>query len=957
MAVVDEQIRVKIDALLSGMKEVQKLNTELKELQKVSGKKLSINTSSIETGLSKVTTLFRSFSGTADQALSSVESKASAAGISLAGISGPAAIAIGAVTAIGAVAVGAGAGLFALADKAATTGETIHDIAIQTKLSTETISAMKIAFEKAGSSIEEGAGGLTKFGSQLIKAAQGDKELRAELAYFGIDGKKAYLDTDGALNQFLKRFNELPATQQRNTAAAKLFKDRSGELIKVFDQAGGSLDNLKHEADGMGSLWSKESADAADAFKDLETDIGQRVDAIKNHLGIALLPTVNEVLKDIQKALESNAGAWDRWSDNIKLAYVFLRGFMGASAEAAKVPLWKQVIPIYGGIATGAAVARGATDATVAAVNQVGPQGPPIQFGGDLGGSLGKPGKDDLIRRGGGGKRKGKSQAEIDADAAKQAAEIEIKNAELIQKQSLESAKNAYDDRLTSLNDFLTAQKTAIETARKTEFDALEKERAAVNNLNNGPDKTKRLEEISAKEKDINLKAQAETQRVEREAGQTRIAALKDLYNTLEEIATTYEARRIERLKAAAATQTITEEDAEKRIGKIELDGLDRRIAHLREQQEADKANVEQFNLDTAQIALLGTQRAAKEEEVQRRIAAARQKDAENARAHAAQLAAIEQDRANRAISKGNVLLDERAEKQRDIEDAVNKGDLAEYVGKLKIIALQKQYNDLLTDYITQLYKIRSETDDPAVAQGLTNEIKRVTTEVKQTKVEFGDLGKEIKATALNVGIQSLTDNLTAFISGTKSAKDAFRDFALDVLAAIEQLIIKFLILKLVSKFLKAYSGDDSDSGDSDGPTGWFAEGGLIRGPGTGTSDSISARLSNNEFVQPAVATEYYGPQFMESIRRLEFPRHFASFVNLPSRITASVGSRIPSRFAEGGLALAGPNFAGVNQKPPLVQQITINTPNPMAPAARKTIEREMYRAGARGAKSSGGRT
>jgi hypothetical protein len=49
--------------------------------------------------------------------------------------------------------------------------------------------------------------------------------------------------------------------------------------------------------------------------------------------------------------------------------------------------------------------------------------------------------------------------------------------------------------------------------------------------------------------------------------------------------------------------------------------------------------------------------------------------------------------------------------------------------------------------------------------------------------------------------------------------------------------------------------------------------GGPIVGPGTATSDSILARLSNGEFVQPAAAVDYYGQDFMEAIRRRRIPR------------------------------------------------------------------------------------
>lgn len=52
-----------------------------------------------------------------------------------------------------------------------------------------------------------------------------------------------------------------------------------------------------------------------------------------------------------------------------------------------------------------------------------------------------------------------------------------------------------------------------------------------------------------------------------------------------------------------------------------------------------------------------------------------------------------------------------------------------------------------------------------------------------------------------------------------------------------------------------------------------YAQGGLVRGPGSGTSDSIPARLSNGEFVMRSAAVDAYGPDFMERINSLAAPR------------------------------------------------------------------------------------
>jgi tape measure domain-containing protein len=52
-----------------------------------------------------------------------------------------------------------------------------------------------------------------------------------------------------------------------------------------------------------------------------------------------------------------------------------------------------------------------------------------------------------------------------------------------------------------------------------------------------------------------------------------------------------------------------------------------------------------------------------------------------------------------------------------------------------------------------------------------------------------------------------------------------------------------------------------------------FATGGHVRGPGTGTSDSIMARLSNGEYVMRAAAVAKFGPAFFDRLNGLQIPR------------------------------------------------------------------------------------
>lgn len=89
-----------------------------------------------------------------------------------------------------------------------------------------------------------------------------------------------------------------------------------------------------------------------------------------------------------------------------------------------------------------------------------------------------------------------------------------------------------------------------------------------------------------------------------------------------------------------------------------------------------------------------------------------------------------------------------------------------------------------------------------------------------------------------------------------------------------------------------------------------FARGGKVRGPGTATSDSIPAWLSDGEFVLRARAVRHYGKDFLDALNSMRLPR-FATggAVSQPSAGSSAqksghdrleVFGRLP-RFADGG--------------------------------------------------------
>ncbi|MBU2640498.1 MAG: tape measure protein [Gammaproteobacteria bacterium] len=83
------------------------------------------------------------------------------------------------------------------------------------------------------------------------------------------------------------------------------------------------------------------------------------------------------------------------------------------------------------------------------------------------------------------------------------------------------------------------------------------------------------------------------------------------------------------------------------------------------------------------------------------------------------------------------------------------------------------------------------------------------------------------------------------------------------------------------------------------------ADGGLLRGPGTGTSDSILARVSNGEYVVRARAVRQLGLANMHAINQGRLPDLRAAAMRLMDgrqlAIRSAIDRRIP-RFADGGL-------------------------------------------------------
>lgn len=124
-----------------------------------------------------------------------------------------------------------------------------------------------------------------------------------------------------------------------------------------------------------------------------------------------------------------------------------------------------------------------------------------------------------------------------------------------------------------------------------------------------------------------------------------------------------------------------------------------------------------------------------------------------------------------------------------------------------------------------------------------------------------------------------LADAFVDIADGSKNAEQAFGDFARSFLRQITQMIIQAQLFRILSGFsgFNSATGGLASAGYIPQP---FANGGLIMGPGSGTSDSVPIRASRGEFVMTAAAVKKFGSGFFDRINSISSSKRASSKIN-----------------------------------------------------------------------------
>ncbi|TQI78696.1 tail length tape measure protein [Serratia fonticola] len=189
-----------------------------------------------------------------------------------------------------------------------------------------------------------------------------------------------------------------------------------------------------------------------------------------------------------------------------------------------------------------------------------------------------------------------------------------------------------------------------------------------------------------------------------------------------------------------------------------------------------------------------------------------------------------------------------QSQQESSIQAQVQGGLLSELQGRQRLIALHQEVGDKVKAYLPQLKEM---ADLPGEAGEKIREM------IRQLEEQLGKLnqaGNELTI-AFRDGLQSgIESSLMGLAKGTMNLSDAVRNLALSIVDSMAKIAAQQLAMMATSSLM-------GPSGGMGGVLGslFAATGGHIQGPGTSTSDSIPAMLSNNEFVTRAAVVQQPG--------------------------------------------------------------------------------------------------
>lgn len=229
-------------------------------------------------------------------ALAGVAGEGAAAGSSIAAMAGPIGIAVLALAALAAGAVVAAKELFDISKRTAEFQGHMFDLAQQTGIAVETLSAFEVLSRTTGGNLASITQALVLFQRKLDEAQDPLSKTAEQFRKFNIDTT----DTENSLRSAFNALAAMPEGFAQTNAAAELFGARGGkQVLAILKESGGDLDAVIKRLRDLGILITDDAARAADKFNDELALLDFELRALGAAAAGELIPALTEVVRSL----------------------------------------------------------------------------------------------------------------------------------------------------------------------------------------------------------------------------------------------------------------------------------------------------------------------------------------------------------------------------------------------------------------------------------------------------------------------------------------------------------------------------------------------------------------------------------------------------------------------------------------------------------------------------------
>jgi chromosome segregation ATPase len=196
--------------------------------------------------------------------------------------------------------IGAIIGAFASCTfSAANMADELLELSSVTGITTEELQKMQYASSFLDVEVETMTGSMTKLTRNMDDARKGSNELDEAFKTLHVrykDGNNALLDSEKVFYDTIDALGKVKNETERDALAMTLLGKSAKDLNPLIEAGSKRLRELGIEAEDMGVIMSDTALEDLGAMKDSMDKLDSTVDALKNRLGLVLLPILSGVL-------------------------------------------------------------------------------------------------------------------------------------------------------------------------------------------------------------------------------------------------------------------------------------------------------------------------------------------------------------------------------------------------------------------------------------------------------------------------------------------------------------------------------------------------------------------------------------------------------------------------------------------------------------------------------------